>query len=337
MSSKGALSIIDYPFAFSLVATIFFPLMLQHGVKDQGTILLSITFFGSMVGSILMIVNPVGRLITAIYGAFKDRVLVELSSINGFVKGVVRKNFRSALQSPSITYEVDKLVGMFYFVIILGITLYRLSYDDTFVTMLNLNPLVHQTIMAVAVVGLLAVIIIMAHHVGWRSHSHLRRIRSVTVLLMAMDFSNLSLEGNQVLSRAFNNDVDAIRLAYVTLTRSDLKPVKELQDLKEFVSRHGSELRAIVSEKWKWDDHAFYQHYWDYFLTAKSLALGYNIDLLDALLWLCNNIFFGLNEFDTYISQLQASIESRDWQNSDLQTVRVVSRFESVSKSHQLS
>jgi hypothetical protein len=333
-TSKGGLSIIDYPFAFSIAALIFPPVI----EGQDPSVLLAIALFGGMVGSILMIVNPVGFLINRTYELiYKYRTLPILADISDFVRAVIARNYEAALKSPSITYEVDKLVGMLYFIGVLGLALYRLLYDDVLVKLLNLSHEQAQMLVIIAIIGMALVVTSLVYHVAgwkWRSISHSCRIRVVTIASMASDFMNLSMEGRRVLHDAFSDNNSLIENAYNTFVKLDLDYLDSIQVYKQFepLVTEQSDLLKQAHHDLQLSTNVFCEKYWNYFLTVQELGRKYKVNLHDAAWWLKRNIFFESAEFDVSLSQLQSSIDSRDWQTADLKTHRILKRFEDILK-----
>jgi len=63
--------------------------------------------------------------------------------------------------------------------------------------------------------------------------------------------------------------------------------------------------------------------WWIYFTIVKDLAKRYDISIDDALVWHNNNIFLQPANLDAPISNLQSSVDTRDWQNAVLKTTRI--------------
>lgn len=324
---KGGLNIKDYPFAFSL-AVLFFPSILNTS-NNELPILFGITIFGGTVGSILTITNPVGILIRYIYiWTCQKKILSELR-FNEFLKSVINKNFASAITSPSISYEIDKLVGMFYFIVILSITSYRLFFDQDFNDMLNLEDSTKNIIGTFTILGLVGVIVVfIINIIGFKSISHLRRIITTTILFLADDISNLSLEGRKFAEKCHNDSrmFEAVRNAIRKLNR-------EILDEDDFYNNFDhSEIDRILpvhQQQWKWDltrSRRFWQHY----LVLKEISKRYNIDLNITSIWFNNTQYIPPKEFDESISQLQSVVDSRDWRNAELKTVRILDRMEQL-------
>ncbi|GEM_PF-5093818 len=323
---KGGLSIIDYPFAFSIAALIS-PSFVQG---DQFTVLMAITLIGGMFGSILTITNPVGLAINQIYRHFtKNRVLASLTKISTFTKGVVHKNFDAALRSPAVSFETDKLVGMFYFVVILSITIYRLRYDSNYIQIFNFSEQQIALILCAAVIGLLGVLAYMILNViGMRSISHLGRINIATVLLVASDFKNLSTEAERVHRTTFSNDAGVITIACNTLRDADFRTIKNSDDLKAIATQQ-NDFRTILNRVNMRED-TFYARYWYFSRIVVKLASRYGITPKDTLWWFKSTSLLAPNDLESYLPHLQSSIDSRDWHYADLQVVRISYRLEEV-------
>jgi hypothetical protein len=164
-SGKGGLNIKDYPFAFS-IATLLFPSILT--TQDQ-TVIFGILLVGGMVGSILTIVNPFGIATKYIYiWTSKKKMIPEIRK-TPFINKVVLKNFHDSFSSPSISFETDKLVAMFYFLVVLGIALFRLVFDPGFVNILKLDEFQTFVAIVIVVLGLVGVSITMLSNIVGRN------------------------------------------------------------------------------------------------------------------------------------------------------------------------
>lgn len=333
VEGQGGLNIKDYPFAFS-VAALLFPQILSDNTNTV-PIILGITLIGGMLGSLLTIINPVGLLIREIYWRRSFlKVYPKLNSQNTLVKQILKKNFRAALSSPSISYESNKIVGMLYFLVILSLAIIRtltgLSVNDTLLWGIRIG----------AIIGFGGVMLVLLHDVygftlkksirfiSKKAISHLDRIRSVTISNLAVDFANLSNEGaNRWLNRYVPNNQDIIRTVCNELSKMENLPISTFDDFGKAFP-----IQTLANEYAKfnmsWNQGYTLQMCFNAYRSAREVSLRYEVKLSQALTWFANPQFLNQTEFDDPISQLQTSIESRDWYNSTLKTYRITDRLE---------
>jgi hypothetical protein len=331
-SSKGSLNIKDYPFAFS-VAALLFPPIVNSG--NETTLFFSIAIVGGMLGSLLTILNPIGLIIRAFYllGLISTFKKLRITSLTN---GIIKKNYRAALSSPSIAYETDKMVGMFYFIAVLGFAIFRFSSPE-FLTQINLDSSKADLIIIGASIGIIAVTLVLLFDVigfkrlGFRSVSHIDRIRAVTSLNMAADFDNLSNEGRRVM--------DHVMLSQSSLIIDVLKELNSLQNFKinnmdEFNQKFSvSKIKEIAKSRGisginDQDD----KNYYDFFNYVKEMSFKYDISFSNAMVWFLDGRVLSIGELDNPSSLLQSSIDTRDWQNADMKSARITERLEELIK-----
>jgi len=333
MGGKGGLNIKDYPFAFS-VAALLFPEILQTTDNPLAPIL-TITIVGGMLGSMLTIINPFGLAIREIYWRTKQsRVYTRLNFENNWVRQILKKNFRAALSSPPISFEMDKMVGMIYFLIVLGFAIFRTTQPD-FITSLNLTENTLWGIRIGAGIGFVSVFVVLHYHVrgfvfrsSKKAISHLDRIRTVTISNLAVDFSNLSNEGNRW--NRYTTNHSELRLAIcdelvrihnhipVRLLRDHFTEDLDLVKMKNHYSRLGH----------RWNDNTTPNLLFFAFRSVWEITNRYETTFPETTLWFRTLAFLNPTEFDEPIGQLQDSIESRDWYNATLKTYRITDRLE---------
>lgn len=335
--NRGGLNIKDYPFAFTLAALLFPPIIAVG--KDATPVLFALVILGGMAGSILTIVNPVGIVIKSIYiYTQRNRILPQIR-INKFVEGVIAKNYVDAMKSPAISFEVDKLVAMFYFVIVLSIAAYRLFFDHEFSTLLQLTITQKYGIGITVTLGLVGVIASMIYNVrGWKSVSHLKRTVIVTILLMAYDLANLSHEARKITGITYYNDINMVNPIRKTLYHLDANKSYNKEDFKKLLDN--AEIQNVYEQIlkrgiWKSELNVRYLQFWNLFMLIKETSTKYKISYQDAIWWFDHQHYFDLNEFDGPSSQLQSTIDARDWQNADLRTTRIIDRIDTILKNKQ--
>jgi hypothetical protein len=338
IGEKGGLNVKDYPFAFS-IAALLFPQILQDG--NQLSSILSITLIGGMLGSILTIINPIERVIRWIYEKTSFvNVYPKMHEKNRLVKQILKKNFKAALSSPSISYENEKMVGIVYFLVVLLIAMVRTFYND-FSNTLNLADIELTGLRFGSVIGFITVFIVLIYNINGfiirkskKSISHLDRIRCVTIANLAVDFANISNEG-QRWDRYVTNDA---RMAPLVCTELSRLENSKINTLDEFIANfHVDRIRKYYQ---------LYEHGWDEdhnprflyaaFRSAGEASLRYDVTLSESLTWFEYPQYLGPTEFDIPISQLQSSIESRDWYNATLKTYRITDRLEDFLASKKL-
>jgi len=323
IGGKGGLNIKDYPFSFSITVLIFPSILSQPDLSS----VLVIALFGGMIGTVLTITDPFGLFVRWIYRRQPKKNVLKKLKKNKFLDAVIGKNYDAALKSPSVSYETDKIVGIFYFVVILGLTGYRLLFDSAFGDFLSLDSeqiRIAFLLISVIFVGVLLVMINNVRGVR-KSVSHLHRILTVTVLFSASDFINLSIEGQRILSNKLENDANIINTV-----NDSIKKLQSKKDLtfKEFkINFDDIKLREyiITRQRLEYDKHKekYINKIWDYFLVVDETAKRYEIKLEDAVLWYNNSRFISPAALDEPVNQLQSSVDTRDWHNAFLRTTRI--------------
>lgn len=331
VSGKGGLSIKDYPFAFSL-AVLLFPPLLSLSTSTDSTfpvgVLFSIVFIGGMLGSILTITNPFGNLLRYIYiWTTKSSTLPELRR-NNLLNGIIDKSYDSAIRSPSISFESDKIVGMFYFVIILSAILYRLRYDDQFTNLLALSETEIVSAIVFTTIGLIGILLAMIFSIcGVKSISHLGRIKTATVLFATGDIVNISILGDRVYQTTHSRQevIEVICNAIGVLNPKNIhNPVEFGEQIDD------TQIRDILVNDYnsQYNRTVFLAGVWKFFIIIKELTLQYKLELFDVTPWFFPRNFFKPQEMDEPLTQLQTCIDARDWVNANIKTLRIINRLE---------
>lgn len=342
---KGGLNIKDYPFAFSLAALIF-PSLLTGMIIEPETalapdeqtkqefqnigILFAVTIFGGMVGSFLTIVDPFGLFIRWIYRRRPKHWIIKNLRRNSFIENLIDKNYDAALKSPSITYETDKIVGIFYFFVILCLTSYRLKFDENFRMIFPLEDFQLEIAFYFTIVILIGISLIMLLNVKGirKSVSHLQRIEIVTILFSANDLTNISIEGNRTLKNFPHSNYPNV-IGNVQDQIIDL-PVNSNHAYFKTKFNH-TEVRNFIVGQLKvhnYDIEKMTERWWNYFLIVRDLAKRYEVSIKDALVWHKNKTFITAADLDSPLSNLQSSVDTRDWQNAVLKTTRITDYLE---------
>jgi len=314
-STKGSLNVKDYPFAFS-IATLLYPEILTSDTNF--TMVIGITVFGGMFGSLLTILNPVGKGIGLIYLLKKmPKIFTELR-VNPLVEGMLNKNCRSAIfSSPSISYETDKLVGMIYFLVVLALAFYRFTFGN-YIEIFNLDFQQSQWIMASIALSFIFVLFIFVGSVTgltisrFTSVSHLDRIKSVTLMNSAVEFANLSTEGNRWTNYVTNNQPmhNLILKEMVQLEKKKIKTFSDFENQFDFLPIKN----CFIQQRQQYPEVRIKQNTWKACVSIQEIASRYKISISEALVWFEMPRYLQPGEFDNPISQLQSSVESRDWE-----------------------
>jgi len=290
--------------------------------------LFSIVFIGGMLGSILTITNPFGNLLRYIYiWTTKSSTLPELRR-NNLLNGIIDKSYDSAIRSPSISFESDKIVGMFYFVIILVAILYRLRYDDQFTNLLTLSETEIVSAIVFTTIGLIGILLAMIFSIcGVKSISHLGRIKTATVLFTTGDIVNISILGATVYKTVHSRGelIIAISNAINALNPKNIHNPVELDEQIDDTEIRNTVVNDLRSQ---YNRTAFLARVWQFFLIIKELTLQYKLNPSDVTPWFTPKNFFKPQEMDEPLTQLQTSIDARDWVNANIKTLRIINRLE---------
>jgi len=328
-NTKGSLNIKDYPFAFS-IATLLFPEILLNNANFS--MIIGLTVFGGMFGSLLTILNPGGKIIGMAY-LLKDmpKIFGELR-VNPLVNGMLNKNFRSAVfSSPSISYENDKLVGMGYFMIILGLALYRVTFGN-YLEIFELDLQQSRLIIASIALSFVFVIFVFIGSITglkiskFNSVSHLDRIKSVVLMNTAVEFTNLTTEGARWANYVTINQPShgIIIKSMLQLEKKKIKTFSDFEEEYDLLSMK-TELKQANQQ---YSEPQINHNTWKACMSIQEIASRYKIKISEALVWFDHTRYLQAGEFDNPISQLQSSIESRDWESAFLKTHRIRDRLE---------
>jgi len=329
-TGKGSLTLKDFPFAFSL-AILIFPSILTS--DEKSTIVFGVIILGSMLGSLLTIVNPLAIIMNYIYlWTCKKKILLELRDTK-FGKKVIEKNFYYALKSPSISYETDKIIGIFYVFIIISLALFRLE-DLDFISAMNTNEFQTMIIKSVAWFGFFGVLASIVFNIsGWKSVSHLQRIYTVTISFLGRDFINLSTDGNKIYRTYCNAQPDVVKAFLEAIKKHDSK--KKITFEKFAKDFDHSVFSNVYPQKTgnAYDPKKMIYRWWDSFLIYSRFSKKYDINFEEINVWLNNSTYFNATNLDPMLNQLQSSIDSRDWQNAVLNSTRMVEHYDLVFQS----
>ncbi len=358
VEGKTGLNIKDFPFAFS-IAALTFPNILSGDVNQAQV--LGILLIGGMLGSLLTIINPIGFIIKEkykrSYSDYIDYILFpDFLQANELIKKIIQKNFKASLSSPAISFENDKIVAMIYFIIILSATLGR-SFMSDFQNILNNNEILIWSIRALAIAGLVGVVTVLLNHtygINFRrtkmmlkkkvilkifqqpNLSQFDRICCATVANLALDFANLSNEGDKWKNRVTNHP--AIRSEV-------LKRFLKIDKKVEVVLSHGwttnfddfkSKLPDEDIKKWyqiknvSWDGTTNHEDLYQKYKIVKEISLTYGAGFAQTLTWFESLVFFNPTELYELEQLLKSSIESRDWYSAYLMKYRITDRIDTV-------
>lgn len=319
-SSKGGLNFKDFPFAFS-IAVLIFPPIASNSIQDNSSTLafeyFSVILFGSIMGSLLTIINPVAIGIGKFYGIILKSFVLKEYRHHNFINSVINRNFISALASPSISYETDKLVGMIYFEGVLGLALYRLTKDSVFVTFLNLTETQLSIVIGISIMAIILVSLrLISNFFGLKTISHFKQISFVTTLFLVYELENLSTEGKKF-SALCNSNVGKINAAITSFRKLDHKKMNSEKFMKEFDDLSIRNIWVTQDQRSTWGSKIWKQRFWEWYIKFKEVSGRYKIDFNDVLVWFGNTGFYGGYD-KILLSQLQSSVDLRDWNNVEL-------------------
>ena len=195
-----------------------------------------ITIFGGMLGSLLTIINPGALLINGAYLKQKPSGIINESKDNPMLSGIFAKNFRDALSNPSVSYETDKIVGMTYFGIIVLLTLYRILFTSLFDD-LNLDNFGRNVALSLTIFAFLGIVLKIGvdmsgfSGLGYKSISHMERIKIVTVMNSVKNLQNLQRESRTFFQQYFSGNPELLQKAVSSLLIYD---ENKFPDEKEF-------------------------------------------------------------------------------------------------------
>lgn len=363
-SGKGSLDIKDYPFAFSIGA-LFFPNLLTDQSHSSEHIF-GIMLIGGMLGSLLTIINPLGLYIKDRYkkkysaqtynSIFHDPLIRH----NHLIEKILQKNFKSAITSPSISFETDKIIAMIYFIIILSITIIR-SFMEDFTTTLD-NPLLIWGIRIAAGLGLIGVIIILINHafgfyfkfnklktkttkrefifrIPILGLSQFDRICFVSISNLAIDFANLSNDGIKWKVQGTDNQTireELLKNFYIFDLEMEKNTPNFSASYDEFRENLQDKLRRLYNENNTSFNEAVIHGAFQKYKSVKEIAWRYDVEFSEALCWFSNLIFFNPEELYQMEPQLRVSIESRDWSTAELIAYRIRDIIESKIRDKNL-
>lgn len=355
VEGQAGLNIKDYPFAFS-IAALFFPNLLSDSSFNFS--ILGILLIGGMLGSLLTIINPLGLLIKYYYARkysseIHSDIFPNIHPVNNMTINIVGKNFKAALTSPSISFEIDKTVAMLYFIIILAITIFR-SFMGDFTSILNDNQYLIWSVRLVSIAGLVGVTLVLLHHhfgfnfkteifeirhanfkrrVNKPSLSQLYRIVLVTIANLAIDFANLTNEINKWSVHGLENDPirhDVLKKLYkFDGAISKVLSSKFTDSYASFEGFFNDEIQYVYKRNNCGFNTATIANLYQRYKSIKAISLKYDVCFSEALPWVYNlNLYF--KDLYDIESQVRASIESRDWNNVDLAVYRITDPIETL-------
>ncbi|OLB91700.1 MAG: hypothetical protein AUH25_02030 [Thaumarchaeota archaeon 13_1_40CM_38_12] len=355
VEGQTGLNIKDYPFAFS-VAVLFAPNLLSDPSNNHA--ILGILLIGGILGSLLTIINPLGLLIKYYYTREYSSQIYHIifpsmfPVKNNMIKNIAEKNFRSALTTPAISFEIDKIVAMIYFIIILGVAIIRIFLGDL-TSILKDNPYLIPIVVTLSVAGLVGVLLVLIRHVyginfkreklEFRSMnlktlqqttlSQLDRIRLVTIANLAIDYANLSNEIDKW--RSYGLEIQPLRQgvleAFYKLDSSVAKSfaskkwTTDYSHFKEFVQKEIKDLYATNNYTL---NAGIMQYLFQRYSSLREISLRYDVEFSEALAWMYDLTAESLLVLYEIEPQVRTSIESRDWDNADLIVYRITDRLE---------
>lgn len=352
VEGRAGLNIKDFPFAFS-IAALFSPNILAG---TSQTPIIGLLLIGGMLGSLLTIINPLSLLFKWLYkreysDSIDNIILPDLITKNNeLTNKICFKNFNAALSSPAISFETDKIIAMIYFIIILTLTIIR-SFMGDFTKIFESYDMAIWGIRVIAGIGIIGVIMILLHHVYGinfkfsyfeikranirkripqiSSISQFDRICCVTVANLAIDFANLTNDGNKWSGTKLTN-FSVNDVIFQGMNKVDDKVSKVLSpewttSLDDFKSQFRNEETTLVGKGFRiFDNPQTIQDLYNNYKLVKEIASRYKVTFSQALPWFYNNAFCKIQELYEYESQLKGYIESRDWYSASLLQYRIV-------------
>jgi len=332
IGGKGGLGVKDYPFAISLATLIFPPILTNDGNLNS---IFLITIVGGSIGSILTITNFFGGLTKYISLLFYGKILQDIRKTI-FVEQIVKQGYFDSFKMPSISYEIDKLVGIFYFLIILGLSIYRLQSDD-FIKIIQITE--EQQLYAIVVlsIGVIVVIYSLILNVkGDNSTSYLKKLHIATTSYVVRDFMNLSNDKKQILEKYCHGNSGMIAPLITQFKKFQNKNSDYDSFKKDF---DDSKLVPFLPTAMKlhYDREAQIKKWWEAFPILLSITKKYRItDMNELTIWFKTKGTFEPTNLDSSLTQLQTSIEARDWRLAEINTERILSHVKLVLESKNM-
>jgi len=111
VAGETILKLTDFPFSYSIIGIILG--VLGFGISDNYLIFLGIA---GAFGTFLAITDPIGWLVRK---NAEDRINKGYDNKNNSTQNLEKQYKISALRTKSINFEIEKIIGLFYFIIIL--------------------------------------------------------------------------------------------------------------------------------------------------------------------------------------------------------------------------
>ncbi len=120
MSASGSttISISDVPFAYSIIGLLSI-IFLEKPLSDH---LYIVALGGSLIGTFLFITHPMQRLLEFLFFLANRKDIVYRRGVHNRYM-IYASSITSALKTAPIRFERDRVVAIFYFIIILGFVL----------------------------------------------------------------------------------------------------------------------------------------------------------------------------------------------------------------------
>ncbi|MGY5149063.1 MAG: hypothetical protein ACW9W3_03285 [Candidatus Nitrosopumilus sp. bin_68KS] len=130
-SGETILKLTDYPFSYSIMGIISG--ILGFGISDNQLVFLGMA---GAFGTFLAVVDPMG------WGLRKnaeDRIKKDLDHPKNEPQELEKEYKISALKSKSINFEIEKIIGLFYFIVILTVFLIAVGFSTVFLDKITIN------------------------------------------------------------------------------------------------------------------------------------------------------------------------------------------------------
>ncbi len=353
MIGKGLFGAKDFTFGVSVV-TLILPLLteIEFSPTDDFIFPYEIIFLGMMTGSMLTITNISSIIFHLFYRipkvGWKNNILLILRK-NSATNGIIEKNFENAIKSPSISYEEDKIITMFYFLIILILVGFNiLDNSQLFFNEIQVDKNVS---LGTIIILLIIVIIVIIWNIKKTKPNLFDKLSIVTLNLtynnliywnelyntfqitltadilskinkkLSVEMCQKKIKNEEQLGEfLMNSEFYREKLILVVKTHfSNYKEVleKSTSEIFEYVKgKSRSGIGNISQERRKW---------YDFYVQLNQFADVYKIKINSDFMKLISNKFFiTYNEkvIQPKLDQIQQLISIRDWQLSKIYSDR---------------
>ena len=141
---ENLIKLSDYPFIYSVTGSIFVMIFqkninLLNSLNPSFNELIPVLIFIGIIGTIVTIINPLGRLAKLIIFKLKQKFKVNPHYYLATNRDLLLKK---AIHARWIEYEIEKLVSTFYFIIVLVLLIFILAnpvHYNVYIQFVSLN------------------------------------------------------------------------------------------------------------------------------------------------------------------------------------------------------